>query len=150
MSMTVPHEVAVAWAAGVIDSRGSICIRKQTPKIGSPNYSLAIEVASITEDTIFRLQSTFESGSVSSYPKGAGRVWRWNVVANEAAAVLEEILPFLVKLAKDAEIGITFSRTKQRYNGPHGVPLEDTEEREAIYQFLRRTKLKRRNMPRNT
>jgi len=104
-------ESVLAYAAGVIDSDGSIGIRRSTyamrvsGEASQPVYATRICVKQVTPEAVALLKETFGGSLMLQKPSAAkGRpLYYWEIHSRQAVACLHLIAPFLrIKLLQAA------------------------------------------------
>ncbi|MCH7772288.1 MAG: LAGLIDADG family homing endonuclease [Bacteroidetes bacterium] len=108
------NKTKFAYAAGMVDGDGSICINKKKvsngPRAGEvQNYYMLVVVTQKDGKVIDWLIGNF-GGSTYLHWKGTNTGWshEWVVNHNNAKDFLKNILPFLVIKKRQAEIAIQF------------------------------------------
>lgn len=138
----------LAYCAGVVDSDGTIQIRRVVSGTRQPNFMERVSVRQVTPEAIELFQSLFGGarglqGPPSTCPQGR-TLHRWEIIGPKAALCLAALLPYLRVKRQQAESCIRMreaterSKVARRGNtGAHGRisrPPELTAEMETIYQ----------------
>jgi len=112
----------LAYLAGVLDSDGTIGIKKATYSmrvIGDstqPTYSERIHVRQV-ERAALELFSAIFGGNIGSEKPSTRRgrmLWRWGLTDAKAASALRELLPFLRIKRQQAKNCLTLRAIKER------------------------------------
>lgn len=110
--MTSPE--VLAYCAGVIDSDGSIGVRRSTYSMRvrkestQPIYSVRICAKQVSPEAVTLLQKTF-GGSLMLQSPSVTRgksLWYWEVHSRQGAQCLRQLLPFLRIKRAQAENGL--------------------------------------------
>jgi len=105
----------LAYTAGIMDGEGSIGIARHKSKSCKRGYALElnVQVTSADEWLCQSLRFSF-GGSLSHSVNSAGNpMWHWIIVARQAYAFLELIVPYLRLKRPEAELAITFQKAKR-------------------------------------
>lgn len=72
-----PSEAEIAYAAGLFEGEGSVCLQKPTRNGHTPNVRLTINMTDL--EPLQRIQSIFGGRVTGPYARGEGRkdMWRW-------------------------------------------------------------------------
>ena len=147
-----------AYAAGVVDSDGTIvirriersAIRKKYPGV-SICYDLQVSVSGIDGRMLDALKGWF-GGSIYVIDWQQRQdplkkiVYRWEMTRKPALEFLKQIYPFLIYKKLQAEVAMNFQRHVSRYQQPmqHGryapTEIRELEFRETYYWKLRSLK----------
>jgi hypothetical protein len=107
---------AVAYLAGIIDGEGTIGIYSSSLKQPSPSYNLQVLVTNC--DAALMMWLVDNIGGTVNVRKGARpnhrSVFRWRVYNQEALALVEAILPYLVIKRAQAELALRYRDAKWR------------------------------------
>ena len=122
-------ETDKAYLAGIIDGEGYIGIgmNKGTDN-RQPQYVLRISIAQSNQPFLVCLRDKWGGlGSicVNRSPRQAKVGYRWHISANQAASILEDILPYLVIKKPQAELALEFQVTR-------GKPWKRVSEDELV------------------
>ena len=105
-------DAELAYAAGIIDGEGCICLMRDTSKKnGRTKYTLSVQVVMTNKCVVEYLRHTFgglireDDGS----KKGYSKVYYWGVRTRQVGILLKKILPFLRGKRKQAELAIEIS-----------------------------------------
>jgi len=134
-------KIDLAYAAGVIDSDGSIMIRHGKARTKFPRHILTIVVGMADADACKWL-----------HEKWPGRLWvqqdnpkwrpifRWQIYSNKAAEFLKQILPYLKVKSRQAKIAIEFQEKLIMRHVPlyQGMSEELFKKRESHARLIRR------------
>ena len=131
-----------AWAAGLIDGDGCICLYK---KAASPSasvgtsiiYTLRIQVTLTHKPTLDRLLSLFGVGTVrkSSQSGKHKQAWVWLVSSKAARSVLMKLKPYAITKLEEMNLADQFALILTTQNG-RKLSSQTLEAREAIYQQM--------------
>lgn len=140
----IRNSTELAWAAGIVDGEGSICIIKEKRKNNySTQYRLRLSVGMTHEDTVRKLQSIFNLGNVRCTPNHKTHpkwrpVYEWVVLSKQAQIVLNILFPFMVTKRENALVAEAFSnRTRSKPGYGNKVSKQLMDEREALYKKMR-------------
>lgn len=141
----MPTSEDLAYAAGLIDGEGCICIQKSSYGTKSnlpPNYALIVVVS--TTDAILTpwLHARF-GGSVCKFRgyaplrglKQVGMSSRWMVASAEAEQFLRAVLPYLQLKKQRAEVALRFRGLISRTGRP--IAEENRALRRGCYEEMR-------------
>lgn len=111
--LTTFMDTDLAWAAGIIDGEGSICLirikRKDGYGIGF-SWDLRVDVGNTDPRMLVRLRAIFGSGCIgaNTTDKRPNRLPSWSIHWHgaKAARVLELIRPFLIIKCEQADIAL--------------------------------------------
>lgn len=131
----LPTEIDLAYAAGVIDSDGSVHVFRQKRKSGLSTYVVRVDVTNISDEIPLWFLATFGGYLSKENPKkksGEPRfcsVWRWRVNCRKALSFLRLVVPYLRLKRVRGELAIKLQETKSSRFGrivptPDGVLLE--------------------------
>jgi len=128
----MPTRDDLSYLAGIIDGEGSIGIHNEN---GKPK-GMRLTVGNTDPRLIIWLKETFGG---SSYPDRHRKAnwkesWKWTISTQQAAALLEQVLPWLRLKREQAEIGIAFQRLMVRGGAPR-TP-EVAEETRAMKEAI--------------
>ncbi len=98
-----------AWLGGVIDSDGSISIRKQ-----GTSYTAWTRVGQMRPEVVQRIHSITGIGQVFQDKRG---VWNWNAAAQQASSVLARIWPWLHIKRRQALAAVELQARKATVGG---------------------------------
>lgn len=142
--------VETAWLAGLIDGEGCITVNKQRPGSGgrvNVSYRLYLKITMCHEVTIRRILEITGVGAITTnIPKNPKRrqSWTWWASNRQAAMIIQEVRPFLVTKAHEADIALEWADAPLAPRGGPGggkpVPPVLLAAREDIYQRLRAAK----------
>ena len=100
-----------AWVAGIIDGEGTITIRTK-PYPGGKRYQVAALLACNTDaELIARLVEYTGIGRLRLHYRPEQKrkeLWRWGTDQRQAAAVVEQILPWLTAKRRVGELLLEF------------------------------------------
>lgn len=119
----------LAWAAGIIDSDGTICVTtgsQAKSRGGAPSHRLVVEVSNTRTRVIRRLERLF--GGVTHWDerdKNRRGRWIWRVTREEAQTCLLYVLPYLQGRHEDALHGVLFRTNRAEW--PRGKKLTEQE-----------------------
>jgi len=106
-------ETDLAYAAGLMDGEGSICIREhtyKTPGHNIPSFSLYVEIRMTNKEGVEYIKSVFGGSLKSKGLTKTGKViYDWKIYSNKAAKFLEIISPYLKCKHRQAKVAIRFS-----------------------------------------
>jgi predicted component of type VI protein secretion system len=109
-----------AWLAGIIDGEGSIFVMKQKRKDRErdTNYILRVSVQS-TDSYMAQACRDLAGGPVifeqQDKRPNQSNTLKWELSGKKAAAVLEEVLPFLRVKQEQALLAIEFQKTTKKH-----------------------------------
>jgi len=141
----------LAWAAGLFDGEGCITISRQRPGTGrreSLNYRLFLKVTMGHRPTIERLVAIFSVGSIHPWCDSSDRehnpAYSWWVASRQAVAVIEQLRPYLVTKAIEADLALEWGRLPLAPRGGRGggtrVPAELLAARHRLFEAMRDAK----------
>lgn len=103
------RDTDLAWAAGIIDGEGCISIRAHRKDGVVRSYSLLLKVTMGHRESIDRLWSIFQTGSIQNVDQ---RRWNpaWSLVCTtlQAKTVLDLVYPYLVTKRVEADLAQQF------------------------------------------
>jgi hypothetical protein len=131
-----------AWAAGIIDGEGCISIltTKAYPhRNQKTNYRLQVFVGMQHEETIQKLHSIFDLGSmhVLCEPSRQSKIYRVMWTGPTAGKVLELVLPYLVTKREHAQLAMKFL-SLPKFKGRRVMKEEQLEARKSCCAEMRR------------
>lgn len=145
---------AAAYAAGVMDSDGTIGIAKHTRKSSSnavnPQYVLRVAVTQEDGRCLDFLHGNF-GGNVYRITKASQfsaefHLWKWDISGPQAAEFLKAAYPFLRYKKDQAKVAVEFqthianvpwkTRVKPGVKGLQPLPEAEVAYRERCYQRL--------------
>jgi len=132
----------VAYAAGILDGEGCICITKQrSDRHHKRGYEmkLLVSIGNTDFSLLEWLRARF-GGSIYSYSKsGNGRkpIGQWHLDSRKAIPFLKAVLPYLVIKQAQAELALDF-----QVGRVHTNRLTDEEDKLQVAQYLQMKKLK--------
>ena len=134
---TRPPLVVIAWAAGFFDGEGCVFGYEGEQPGGYRRFTFGIALAQTTPEPLERLAAHW-GGKVR--PKAAPSPrhkdqWTWGIRGADAAAFLEDVLPYLVVKHAAALAGMPVMFRTHRQGIPYS--LEEVEERRAAVARLR-------------
>jgi hypothetical protein len=118
----MPRKIDLAYLAGVIDSDGTIGIKKSTYSMrvvgdsSAPSYSERIHIRQVTPQAIALLSETF-GGNIGTEDPSAKRgkpLYRWGATDIKATNILRALLPYLKIKRKQAENCLALRDVKQQ------------------------------------
>jgi len=135
------NKLDLAYAAGFFDGEGSVLIdRGKQTKNPYCGFRLEVKISSTSEEIIKCFKETFGAGTIEvrkKYTSGGKDYWSWIVAGNRAAEFLELIYPYLKVKSEDAEIGILFQDSVDRYSSSNQIPAPEIEYRKKLIWKLR-------------
>ncbi len=142
----------VIWAAGFFDGEGCVSVRRRKPvnqgKTASQEYTYVLVVTANQKarSPLEILQQLF-GGAIfyHSHKENHCPMYTWQATTLIAAAMLREILPYLVVKQEQAEIALTFQSRRRPRGGTNnrrwgGMP-EATERDRLDYEQMRSLKV---------
>jgi hypothetical protein len=138
-----PTEVDLAYAAGIIDGEGSICVARRINKRVRPSYETRVEVGMADEEVILWLYTRF-GGTLQRpfhYRKAKWRTcFRWICRGRDSAIFLRKILPHLKLKRIRAEYAITLGEmTRPHVKGlSRNFSEEDKTKQENLALAIRK------------
>ena len=135
-------ETSKAYAAGFIDSEGSIFIMRRSPDADhhSPVHTLRVQAVNSYEDTLIWFYDRW-GGSIHKAKKNdkgpfsTKPLWCWTVGSARALAFLEDIKPYLQEKHQKAELGILFQQS-MCYRGHVRLLDEEVIKREGFRERM--------------
>lgn len=118
----MPRKIDIAYIAGVIDSDGTIGIKKSTYSMRitrdskAPSYSERVHIRQVTREAIDFLALIF-GGNVGTEDPSAKRgrpLYRWGVTDLKATILLRSLLPYLRIKRAQAENCLSLRLLKER------------------------------------
>ena len=108
---SIAYNASIAYAASIVDTQGTITIRRHKDARYSPGYSTSMDMSITTanEYLVWWLRFTF-GGYVY---KSSERTWRWVIDKRQAAQLLELMLPYLETKKRQARLALEFQKGKQ-------------------------------------
>lgn len=128
MAKWVPKEnptiAELAWAAGIIDGEGCICVYGRPGRInkkGTHALALIVKVVNTDPRMPHKMQEIF-GGNLSTAVERRGNprrrpVMQWMITGKLAGSLLVAIRPYLIVKGEQADVAITYAKTIGR-NGP--------------------------------
>lgn len=110
-------KIDLAWAAGLIDGEGCICILKRPPQATargkSHNYYILVKVSMGDSKAIKRLYEIFKLGSLHMNIKQKGnKFWNkyhvWTCVQRDCQIVLNMIKPYAITKKREIKVGLNY------------------------------------------
>ena len=101
----------LAWAAGLIDGEGCICIYRRKARGNTAQRHNLVLVVSMVPDAALRKLCLLFGGKINFKPARRlkqGNSWEWRVHQKEAQAVLKQLQPYLVTKLAEARLAIQF------------------------------------------
>ena len=131
----------IIWAAGFIDGEGCIAINRQwsQPKGRKyTNFVLQISVCQKVRTPLDRLQEMW-GGHVYQYNLGKAKYWRWLLWSHNAAAAVEQMLPYLTVKRPIAEVALRFEESMLSTGGSRqALPEPVAEMRRILFEEAKR------------
>lgn len=139
-------ETDKAYIAGLLDGEGSIgmfiCNQKQ---LLTPTYYLQVSITNTHKGVLVWLTALLGVGRLSEKLHGNKR-WKrsynWRLSGFAAGKFLECVYPYLRIKRLQAEIGIKYTPTLQKYTQRHRLTLQERHQREQLYREMKRLNLK--------
>lgn len=134
----MPSATDLAYAAGVVDSDGAISITRKRRKSGFDSYCIRVDVAMTSPYVPLWIHSKF-GGSYFDYTQREGhkKIHRVNVCANQAAAMLKALLPYLLEKRSRAELAIQLQALASP-RGVHCVSPDVIRQRDGLFLDVRK------------
>lgn len=144
-------KVDLAWAAGVFDGEGCVAITrvpaaKQRGCL-TDRYTVVVKVAMCHLPTVRRFFDLFATGTVQRGMARSNKCnasYAWLCQARLAATVLEQMRPYLVTKAEEADVALKFMKLPLALTGGHGgnkvTSAALLEQRLGLYWLLRTLK----------
>jgi len=105
-----------AWVAGIVDGEGTVTIRTK-PYPGGKRYQVAsLSVCNTDTGLLARLVECTGIGRVGMNVRANHRrkeIWRWQTDQRQAAAVLEQLLPWLTAKREVAALMLEFQSLRR-------------------------------------
>ena len=105
-----------AWVAGIVDGEGTITIRTK-PYPGGKRYQVAsLSVCNTDTDLIAQVVEFTGIGRVGFNIRANHRrkeIWRWQTDQRQAAAVVEQLLPWLTAKRRVGELLLEFQTLRR-------------------------------------
>lgn len=109
--------VSTEYVAGFIDGEGSIAIGKNVVHYsGKRVYYLRLSVHQMDRRPLDQLVERYGGSLTLNRTHKPNAIWQWVVSGTTAARIIEEIRPFLISKAEQADLGLAFQSLK----GLHG------------------------------
>ena len=115
--MITDIDLALAYAAGIIDGEGSICITKQKRADCSIGYTyrLFAQVGMADPEVPLWLKQTFGGSLCLTPAKGSwSSYYTWTITTRQSAGFLYQILPYLKIKKGQVEIALEFQKLKRK------------------------------------
>jgi len=114
----------IAYAAGVIDSDGTIGINKTKRRDGVFSYRPRVTVKQVTPEAVNLLQSLWPAHRYTAKPQAEGRrpLLVWNIHSRAAGRALEDLLPYLRIKRSHAENVLDACRLLREVHACYDVP----------------------------
>ena len=144
-----PREVALAWAAGIIDGEGCLFISRHKPDakyhVRTFQYRLGLKVTMGHQPTVIRVSQIFGVGSrhrVEQSKKGFNTAYTWLAQARLLLPILDAIKPYCVTKSDEINVALEFLRLPKWYGGNNRGPKskEYQETEYALWDRMRRLK----------
>ena len=132
------------YLAGIFDGEGCVTFYKQSSC--KEAYSLVVQVKMTDKRIPGILQTRFGGKVTVQFPKGNKQTaYCWRLCSGEAAKFLQEMKPFLIVKAEQAEIGIRFQERRKPagYRRIPEVKLLDSIDKELLKMLNKRGKIDR-------
>lgn len=140
------RQVDIAWAAGLFDGEGCICIEPLRPgrKAGerSVKFRFRIRVNMTTLGPITKLRRVFGYGSICSYERkdGWNPMHTWACEGEKAAMAVTLMLPYFALKQKEARLGLKFMEFQRRSVpvslGCRGASYRTLQRRQRFYEKM--------------
>lgn len=135
-----------AWAAGLFDGEGCVCIERLRPqrKSGerSVKFRLRIRVNMTCLGAVLRLKKIMSQGWVNSRDRSDGgkRIHVWSCDGERSVGVLKRMLPFLVVKSREAKLALKFMEFQRKSvpesAGQKGASYSVLKKRQAFYEKM--------------
>ena len=128
--MAFIHDISErAYLAGIVDGEGCILIdRNEDKRSGRVYHRLRVTINNTFVPLMEWIETQWPAGSVAwsnPYQKNGGMpVLTYTITGRKAAAMLDELLPWLLVKRRQAELGVQFAATLVDKSGP-GLRLPD-------------------------
>ena len=131
-AVRITHTVAErAYLAGIVDGEGSIQVRLRGVKGGTAlrpgQFTLVVQVVNTSKPLIDWLVATW-GGAVGFSPENREEnrkgKYTWTIAANNALALLDEIMEFMVIKRRQCVLGRRFQRWAQGAGRPRTEKIE--------------------------
>ncbi len=139
----------LAWAAGIIDGEGSVCIiKEERPGNLSTQHRLRVAVGMTHKPTVQRLEDIFKVGHVRTTPNHLkGNNWKpvyeWVIYSNQAMAVLDKTENYMTTKKRHVKVARQFAeRPRAKTGSGNKVPLAFLKQREKLYLRMRSLNIK--------
>jgi len=129
------NKIDLAYAACLIDSEGSIVIRKTKPKKNhwAAYYTLMISICNTHHGVLIDMKKMF-GGSICRYDRpDINGYYKWQCYSLQAENCLKKLLPYFRIKKLQAELGLLFRKTKNYNKGRKRV-------NESLYLFREQVK----------
>ena len=138
-------ETQLAYLAGMIDGEGSICITKaRNKKAGRLGYGYrpVVHVASTNSVVLNTLQRWTGLGKARLFDdarENRKARWQWMIWSNQAAQIVNAVLPFLIIKKSQANLFLKFIKLKKGMGKTGRTGLTDNQwsEQDTIYQRMK-------------
>lgn len=142
--MNAMTETQKAYLAGIFDGDGCVSIVKSN----KPPYGMYHQLAVMfTQSSLPYLEAIREIAGVGKIYEQTGvtklkrnrSAYIWRIPSRAGAILIEELLPYLIRKRRQAEIAVEFQNTMTNSGGA-GTPDEVIENRESLYEEIRKWK----------
>lgn len=140
----------LAWAAGLFDGEGCICIYQSGKAFGqskTARFHLSVAIAMSSKKTVEKFQKIVRVGTVG--PKNVGNkpkhykpIHQWIVTAKQAEFVLNQIYPYMVTKKPEAKIAFKYLKIPKAstHPKPNSNNIRIYKRREKLLLLLREAK----------
>jgi hypothetical protein len=134
------REKDLIYAAGFFDGEGTVKIEKGDRRTKKPyGFRLHIQVSNTHKGVIDWFKETFGAGYVyvrGNKTDGGRDYYDWGLYGHKAQRFLKLLYPYLKVKREDAEIGILFQESINKYGHKKEVPAYELEYRQKLRERL--------------
>lgn len=134
-------EADLAYAAGIMDGEGSICIRRYEYKNSGhtiPSFTLYAEIRMTNSEAVSFIRSKFGGHLTNKGKTRTGKViFDWKIYSNKAADFLNRIYPYMKCKKRQAMVADAFSRLPKAYTNKQEITAKRETMRSLISRFNR-------------
>ena len=126
------------WLAALIDTEGSIVIRREEPKgTDYGGHAAQVSIGNTSRVLLDEVARIAGSGNVLERPGQNAPMWYWQASNKVALGLLRRMYPFLIVKQRQARCAIALEEGK-RYPGGHApLPKAEVNRRERIWQAVK-------------
>lgn len=116
---TLWDKTGIAYLAGFFDGEGNIIIARDKTKLGNVNYRLRISASQVEREPLDKFKAAFGGlvmETVKPNPKHRN-IFSWQQHSQLARTALEQLHPYLIIKADQAEFAINFIDENRKFKG---------------------------------